>query len=197
MSKALNLRVLLHREINMKNKGFTILEITSVLAIFLLILLLVGSIHVMAQRTSRRGADQSELTQNARVVLDRISRELRQADGIISIISSTTPVSEILFKDGHDDSQITYIRYYLDGNEIKRSHHAYYFNTDPATYVIWDSLDIFGNPPIELVLEDRVVGEYLETVELISVDGLVEINLILNKNRSRIHFGTKVYIRNF
>ena len=181
-----------------KQYGFTLLEILTTLSFFLIVILATGSMYSLAQRTYRAGIDQGELMQNARVCLDRMSRELRQAAGLITDISSTsTPVSEIFFQNGHDNTDITYIKYYLSSNSINRSHMAYFFAIDPTTYVYYDSVNGLGDSPTELIFEDRIVGEYFDNISFYGENGLVNIEADLKKNITNLDIGTKTYIRNW
>ena len=179
------------------NKGFTLLETICAMALFLEVVLLVGSMFIIAQQTYRQGAGQGELIQNARVCLDRLSRELRQSDYLVTDISSTsTPANEIFFQNGHDSSDINYIRYYLDGTDLRRERSVYFFSSDPAVYVYYNSVNAFGNPPTPQVLRDEVIGEYFNQIAFYGEQGLVNIDFNLAKQKNDLTISTKAYIRN-
>jgi len=145
----------------------------------------------------------AELTQNARVSLDRISRELRQSVDIITSLPETNddpenpPAEEIFFQDGHDTSQITYLRYYLDNSNLMRSRSAYYFDEEPENYVLYNSVDQNGDPPEELIIENRIVGEYFNELKFWGSSGLVHISISLLKNQNTLNVDTSVYSRNW
>lgn len=186
-----------------KNKtGFTILEITVTMAIFLLSIILIGSLYIIAQRLYNQSSNRAELAQNGRVILDRISRELRQAANIVTPLPPTNtdpgnpPAEEIFFQDGHDISQITYIRYYLDGTDLRRQHKSYYFANEPDTYVYWNSADPNGNPPLANVLSEAIVGEYFSGLAFWGSGGEINIEVNLNKKQSAMEIKTSVYKRN-
>ena len=178
------------------------LEILVSLSLFAFAILLVNSMYSLSQKTYNKGANKGELVQNARVSLDRMGRELRQAIDIVTVLPATDsdplnpPANEILFQDGHDISQITYLRYYLDGADLKRSHIAYYFSSDPGIYVTHDSLDQDGYSPEELIIEDRIVGEYFSGLQFWGSSSLVYISLTLEKNQDSISMDTSVFRRN-
>jgi type II secretory pathway pseudopilin PulG len=178
--------------------GFSLLETIVVIALFMFVILTSGTIFIMSQRLYTRGADQGELIQNARVCLDRLSRELRQGVDIVTdLTSSTTPATEVEFQDGHDPSSITYIRYYRDGDDLKRQRAVYYLAIDPAVYVFHDSTDSFGQPAVRNVTEDRVVGEFFDSITFWNDDGLVTVDALLRKGMVDFPIDTKVYIRNW
>lgn len=185
-----------------KNNGFTILEVVVSLSLFTLAVLLVGSMYDLSQKSYNKGANRSEIIQNARVVLDRMSREMRQTIEIITSLPSieTDPLSpppqEIFFQDGHNISQITYIKYYLNNNYSMRMHVAYYFSGEPNNYVLWNSIDQNGNPPLETILEDRIIGEYFNSIKFWGENGLINTKISLTKNRDTIEISTSVFARN-
>jgi len=185
-----------------KQNGFTLLETIISLAIFVMVILLTGSIYSLSQTSYRKSSDLAELTQNSRVCLDRLSRELRQAANIITTLPPTDtdpinpPADQIFFQDGHDASQITYIRYYLNGKNLMREHRAYSFDTDPGIYVYYDSLDLGGEPPDKVFLEDRIIGEYFNQIKFWGSNGIINIYLKLIKNTNAFEIKTSTYSRN-
>lgn len=184
------------------NAGFTTLEIAISMMIFVLVILLVNSMYTISQRSYNKGSNKAELAQNARVVFDRTSRELRQSTNIITALPPTgidplnSPPNEISFQDGHNIDQITYLRYYLYESNLMREHSAYYFSGAPSVYVAQTSVDGFGNHPTKLILEDRIVGEYFNNLKFWGANGLVHISIKLLKNQDIINFETNVYSRN-
>jgi prepilin-type N-terminal cleavage/methylation domain-containing protein len=181
-----------------KFKGFTIIEIMSSLSIFLIIMLLVGSVYILAQRTYNRGTSQNELIQNARVCLDRLSRELRQAEFLVTDVSATT--TELYFQDGHNDNYISYIKYYLIGSDLYRAHKAYYFPpwpVSPDEYVFYNSVDAWGSPAASTTLDLKIIGEYFNSLQFRGTDGLITITANLTKNNINLNIDSKAYIRNW
>jgi len=183
-------------------RGFTLLEILVSISLFAFAIILVNSMYSISQKSYNKGANKGELVQNARVSLDRIGRELRQSVNIVTVLPETDsdplnpPAAEILFQDGHDISQVTYLRYYLDGANLKRSHIAYYFLAEPDTYVTYNSLDQNDYSPKELIIEDRIVGEYFSKMQFWGSGGLVYISLVLEKNQGSFSINTSVFGRN-
>lgn len=182
--------------------GFTLPEIMVSLAIFVMVILLTGSIFSLSQKSYKKSSDSAELTQNSRVYLDRLSRELRQSANIITTLPPTDtdpanpPADQIVFQDGHDSSQITYIRYYLNGTDLMREHTAYSFDTAPGVYVYYDSLDAGGSGPDETILENRIIGEYFDQIKFWGSNGIVNIYLKLIKNTNTFEIETSAFGRN-
>lgn len=145
----------------------------------------------------------AELSQNIRVSLDRISRELRQTTNVVTVLPATNsdplnpPAEEIFFQDGHDASQITYIRYYLDGVNLMRKHTAYYFEPQITLYVSYNSIDQYGDPPVEKNIEEPViVGEYFNKLNFWGSGGLINISIELEKNQNKLNIDSAIYSRN-
>jgi prepilin-type N-terminal cleavage/methylation domain-containing protein len=188
--------------VNKFQGGFTLLEILVSISLFAFALILVNSMYSVSQKSYNKGANKGEIIQNSRVSLDRIGRELRQSVNIVTVLPETgddplnPPSDEIFFQDGHDISQTSYLRYYLDGADLKRSLIVYYFPSEPSIYVTYNSVDQYGNPPEELITEDRIVGEYFSKLEFWANSNLVYISLELEKNQDTFNVDTSVFIRN-
>ena len=185
-----------------RQNGFTMLEIIVSLALFVIVIILVSSIYLLSQKSYNKSSDLAELTQNARVCLDRLSRELRQSVNIITALPPTDsdpanpPAEQIFFQDGHEISQITYLRYYLDGTNLMREHKAYYFASEPTVYVAYNTTDQYDQPPTEVILENRIIGEYFNQLKFWDNNGSTSIAIELNKGSNNFKIKTSVYGRN-
>jgi len=185
-----------------RQNGFTMLEIIVSLALFVIVIILVSSIYLLAQKSYNKSSDLAELTQNARVCLDRLSRELRQSVNIVTALPPTDsdpenpPAEEIFFQDGHNISQITYLRYYLDGTNLMRKHTAYHFASEPTIYVTYNTTDQYGNSPDKKILENRIIGEYFSQLKFWDNSGSISIAIELNKGSNNFKIRTSVYPRN-
>ena len=187
---------------NFYSGGFTLLEIVVSLSLFVVIIILVNVIYITSQRSSGKNSNQAELSQNARVSFDRMSRELRQSTNIITALPATAtdplnpPAEQIFFQDGHDTSRITYLRYYLNGANLMREHKAYFFDTAPSAYVAYNSLDQGGSSPSFLILENRVIGEYFNSLKFWGSGEFINLKLNLQKNQNSLTSETSIYGRN-
>lgn len=182
------------------DNGFTLVEVIISLSISVLIFVLLSQVYLLAQNTYLETDARAEITQNGRVILDRMVREIRQTPEIATQIpeSAVEPVpSEIVFQDGHDTSEIRYIRYFLDGTNIKRQIIVFYFPSEPLYYVHSYDTDEPEphNPPNQLVLEEKIIGEYASDIEFFG-DRLLNINLYLSKDNQTSIISTAVYGRN-
>lgn len=182
--------------------GFTLLEIIVSLSLFSVIIILIGSMFSLSQRSYTKGSDESELAQNSRVSVDRISREIRQSIYIVSNLPATStdpnnpPANEIFFQNGHDISAITYIRYYLDGSNLMRNYEAYYFPSDPSLYVKQNALNQYNELPDQLILESRVIGEYVDDLQFWGDKNLVYFKFNYLKGQNRLEINSSVQSRN-
>ncbi|MFA6551519.1 MAG: prepilin-type N-terminal cleavage/methylation domain-containing protein [Patescibacteria group bacterium] len=182
--------------------GFTLIEVIVSIAMFTLVILIAYEMYSLGQNVYRRGGDEMETWQNARAALDRMTREIRQAESLATALPATSddianpPANELIFQDGHDTSQITYIRYYLNGANLNWQRVAYYFSIQPDLYVAFNSKDQFGNPPNQIILDDRVIGEYFSDLDFWGNGNLINIIIQLSKNGRAINLMTAVYGRN-
>ena len=184
---------------SLKNQsGFTIAEVLVSIIIGLIILTLVGSIFILSQKVIRKNNTKSELTQNGRITIDLMSREIRQAREIVTVLpidDSSPPLPhELQFEDGHTTSQIQYIRYYLSNNNFNRQIIVYYFNSDPTTFVRWDDIDGYGLPTASTT-QDRIIGENFNNINFYGNKN-ININFDLQKNNEQIEMGTIINPRN-
>lgn len=186
-------------KLNLKaQQGFTLAEMLVSIIIGIVIVSLVGSIFLLSQKVIRKNNTKSELTQNARITIDLMSREIRQAKEVITVLpvdTSSPPLpSELQFEDGHTTSQIQYIRYYLNSEQLNRQIIVYYFDSDPNTYVRWDDVDGFGVPTSE-VMEDKIIGENFNNINFYG-DKNINIDFIMEKNNEQIDMKTIINPRN-
>ncbi len=179
-------------------RGLTLLEILTTLFVAMAVLSLVITTYIAYQRVYRSQNDSLELTQNARIIVDRISREIRQTAEVATHLPELRdilvdpPPHEIEFQDGHDTASTHYIRYYLSGTDLNRQVAAYWFPPndcdtppDPSEWAYWDTLDIDGNSPQRCVLEDQTIAEYLADMEFWG-SGLIRFSFELLKNEETL-----------
>ena len=91
-------------------KGFTLIEVLITAGIFIIILVIIANVIILGNQIYWEEEKAKEVMQNGRVVLDSISREIRQSRKIITSLpdedcdnplDEDCPPSEIIFQDGH------------------------------------------------------------------------------------------------
>lgn len=93
---------------NYFQKGFTLTELLLVISLILIVTSAISGVNLLSQRAYREGEMVVEITQNGRVILERITREIRQTKEIITELpeEKIDPSEEIMFQDGHTPSII-------------------------------------------------------------------------------------------
>ncbi|MGH2692698.1 MAG: PilW family protein [Actinomycetota bacterium] len=172
--------------------GFTLVEITVVMLILSLLLGIFYAFIFFAERTASRGRDWLEANEAARLALDRLSRELREADFVNEVTGSTG----IRFSADYNDDgailasqaeELSYVydapsgelRVSIDGinfEVLARSLAAFsftYFGTDPALDADGDGvveeaeLDTDGTPGLNSAERNRISSaEIRATVQI-------------------------------
>lgn len=185
----------------MNNKGFTLIELIVSIAISVIVIVAVFALYFISQKSYTTASLEAELAQNGRIIMDRISRELRQAEEIVTRLPindgdpNNPPKNELMFQNGHTPDPVQYIRYYQNSGELHRELSHYYFLSNPNQWVKWNSLDENGNAPLRTVDEDRIKAEYVESISFYG-DSLVTINLKTAKNGQTYSLQTKIRGRN-
>lgn len=185
---------------NANLRGFTLVEVLIAITISILLFFVLSSTYSLCQKIYSTTDAKAEITQNGRVILDRLIRELRQTTDIITSVPTTvseaTPgAREIIFQDGHDSSQINYIRYYLDNHNLVRQEIYLYFPDEPNTHVYYYATDQDGSDPEMVFSDPKIVGEFVDDIEFWG-GNLININLYLSKNGQSEIINTAVYGRN-
>lgn len=181
-------------------KGFSLPELLIAITITALVVEAAYFASRIGQSTFKSSSEKIELTQTSRVLLDRMSRELRQATEIATDLPPTEadpPATQIMFEDGH--VQITrYITYQFSTNSVRRIITAYYFGTslpDSSEWVPYNALDSEGNPPNSAELNNDLIAENISTFTIYG-DAVIYINLIAAKDGQEVNFSTAINPRN-
>jgi len=182
------------------DKGFTLMEVMIAIGVSVLLFFILAQFYDLSQKIYYTTDAKAEITQNGRVILDRLVRELRQTPDIITdipetITESTPSPDEIIFQDGHDTDQINYIRYYRDGTNLMRQELYFYFASETSTHAYYYAIDQNGNDPEMATSTPKIIGEYVDDIEFWG-NRLTNINLYLSKNKQSEIINTAVYGRN-
>lgn len=163
----------------------TLIEVLVSILIGTFVIMTGSGLYLMSQRAWGEGMSKAEELQSARVIMDRLSRELRQANEIAEI-----PADGIMFEDGHETSRLQYIKYFINGDDdLKRQIATYYKPSDPGLLVRYDT------PGAQETIEkDEVVAENITALTFIydTVNDIIEINLTVKSKP----FRTKINPRN-
>jgi len=182
-----------------ENLSFTLVETLVVIVILGLVLGTVYTVYNLSQKAYQEGEKAAELLQNGRVVLERITREIRQAREMVSELSEEEEgaTSTIVFEDGHIGDSYHYIHYFQDDNLVKREVIGYYFSGDTEkTLVPWDALPPEGQSlEVQTLEETRIIGEYLADFKIWG-SKIISTALILEKQDKTLELRTKIFARN-
>ncbi len=191
------------------SKGFSLVEILAVVFLSTIIVAAGYYLYSVSIRSFTKNSASAELTQNARVALERMSRDIRQSVDIVTALPESPdpgPLpSEIKFQDGHNfwptAGSIQYITYSLSANhELHRKVSHFAFPDAPDDWVLWST--IRGTPahpeyPTEYSdpNDDVVKAEEITTLQFWG-NQLVTINLTVSDNVNTYQFETKTLGRN-
>lgn len=180
--------------------GFTLAETLVSVAIFSIVAGAVYAGYSLNHKAYNTREADAEIVQNGRVILERLSREMRQAREIVGGLpdEEQTATSTIIFEDGHVESTYHYIHYFLDQNNLKREVLGYYFSGDIGKNLLpWNAIPPIGQTlEVEILEEEAIIGEYVSEIKFWG-SGLIQISLDLKKQTQDINFRTKIYGRNF
>ncbi len=177
------------------------MELVVVMGLSALILVTSYSVYVVSIKGYRENTASAELTQNARISLERMSREIRQAAEIITVLPTDPtqgqPPSQIKFQDGHDltDGPIQYLTYYLVGTDLHRKASHFAFASDLNTWVLYSALDGNGNPPTEYTDSDNVKAQDISQLQFWG-DKVITISLTVSNGTQSYQFQTQALGRN-
>jgi prepilin-type N-terminal cleavage/methylation domain-containing protein len=181
--------------------GFTLIEIMVAMAAGTVIIIVLYGIYVYTAQLQRKNSNQQELTQNGRIALERMSRDIRQAELITTTLPPTdtdilNPApSNIQFQDGHYTTKIRYIKYYLSGTNLNRQVLHYSFSASPTTWVLYNARDSFNNLPTQTVDEDVVKADKISVLKFYGSPS-INIKLTALNTDGNFTFSTIVFGRN-
>lgn len=180
--------------------GFTLAETLIVIAVFGIVTAAVYEGYSLSHRAYKAGETDAEIIQNGRVILERLSREARQAREIVGGLpeEEAMATTTLLFEDGHIAESYHYIHYFLDQNSLNREVLGYYFSGDlDKNLMPWNAAPPVGQTLETEILEAPVViGEYISEIKFWGSE-LIDISVDLEKQTKNINFRTKVHGRNF
>lgn len=154
------------------------------------------------QKVYVAGEAGAEITQNGRVLLERLTRETRQAKEIATEFSldEAQATSTIMFEDGHSPAPYHYIRYWRDeaSSQMKREAVGFFFSGDPGqTLMAYDAVPPLGQTLEKKSLETpQAIGEFVSQAKFWG-DKVIYFVFILEKSDQQINLKSSVFGRNF
>ncbi|MDD5772323.1 MAG: prepilin-type N-terminal cleavage/methylation domain-containing protein [bacterium] len=127
----------------MEQKGFTLIEMMIAMFIFAIIIVGIYTVFIQANKAFQSGRKQVLESQNARIAIEVLAREIRQATAFSAGFDSLTV----------RDTGGNYISYYLDGpvenqklhREVKDASGVFVKDEIKARYIKSLTFDYFGN----------------------------------------------------
>lgn len=120
-----------------RRRAFTLIEVLLAATLSVGLVGIAGSSYLQSERVAAIEADELAVAQNARVLIDRLSRDVRQTTEFAFTLPETVAdgASSVEFVDGHEPSidGPYYLRYELQDGQVWRRRHYYYRGSQPGT----------------------------------------------------------------
>lgn len=165
-------------------------------------MLISGAVYTsftLSQKAYKESENSAEITQNGRVILERMNREIRQAKEIVGNFpeDEASAEDEITFEDGHVSESYHYIHYFKSVDTIKKEVIGYYFSGDAGqTLVPWNTTPPAGQTLLSKTLEEaRTTGEWVSDLKIWG-SKIINIALSLKKQDKSLHLEIKILGRN-
>ena len=113
----------MYRSMDNKSRGFSLLETLVVVVVLVFIVAAIIASITYVYRGQRFAFEQADATRNARVGIEGAVRNMREAstadNGAYPIVTLATSTMTF-YSDIDNDTRIERVRYFLDGDELKR-----------------------------------------------------------------------------
>lgn len=173
------------------------IELLLAIGIGSIVLASAAGLYLMGAGAYRKSAVERELAQNGRVAAERITREIRKTTEIAAALpeNESEKISEIMFRDS-EETEIKYIRYYLEGTMLRRQKKFYYFSSDPNKIcVTWNSIGALGESPAIEIEGDEIAAENFLNIGFFG-NSLVKMRFVLSKAGISFNLATAALGRN-
>ncbi|HSI20604.1 MAG TPA: prepilin-type N-terminal cleavage/methylation domain-containing protein [Verrucomicrobiae bacterium] len=182
-------------------RAFTLVELLVAVVVSGILVGITASTYSLFRRSMALDQGRVSLSQNARIALDRISRELRQTPAVVTLLPanpsdlSTPQPGELEFEDGHAND-LTYRRYYLSGGTLKVDVKQYYFAYDPTTRVRWNEQGTGGVSPISNVISTNDIADNVQSISYYGSNEVQILVTMLDSEGQQFQLRTTVLGRN-
>jgi prepilin-type N-terminal cleavage/methylation domain-containing protein len=152
-----------------RRSAFTLTELLVAIMIATILVTVTVSLYNLIRTSISQDQAKAAAAQNARVAADRLSRELRQAPDVVTVLptspsnTTVTQPHEIEFEDGHAND-LSYKRYYLVGTTLELQVKEYYFSSDPTQRVRWNAIGPGGVVPVSAVVSTQDVADMVQSL---------------------------------
>lgn len=187
---------MIHYIVSKKNRGFSIIEVMVAALIGVIVIEAAYLFFPLGSQLSRQGQALNEISQDARIMLNRINRDFRQTPTIVTNISEgrDNGVDIVDLLDGFredDDTDPHYIRYQKNSTNFELVSYHY---TDPS----YPTIVVSHNFPdaVEIIENTEIIVENINTIKIYTENNIVKIYLKLTKRDQDIILLTGVYPRN-
>ncbi|AKM82066.1 MAG: hypothetical protein UT28_C0001G0255 [Berkelbacteria bacterium GW2011_GWE1_39_12] len=183
------------------SQGLTLVEVIVAISLASLVLISLYQVYATSYQSYRRNISKAEINQNARIALERITRDLRQTNEIVTTLpaTNTDPLnpapSNLEFVDGHNTTKLQYINYVYAEGELHREVVHYYFSTNTSEWVAWNAKDQYDNPPQSSIDEDAIKADKLTSLSFFGTN-IISIVLTVEENGQTQTYQTQVLGRN-
>lgn len=167
----------------LRNKpAFTLVELLVALVVSSFLVTATIGVFTLFRKSMSLDQSRSDISQNGRIALDRLTRELRQTPGIVTHMPDTpldlsvAQPGEIEFEDGHAND-LTYHRYYVQNGTLKYDQKEYYFSYDTSSRVKWNSTGTGGVTPVTHVISTSDVADGIQSLTVYGVSA-IQIELV-------------------
>jgi len=187
----------------MNKRAFTLVELLVSVVVSSILVAATVQVYSLFRTTMMRDQAMSDSMQNARVALDRLSRDLRQTGDVVTELPSyTIPDLEISqphaieFEDGHAND-LTYRYYYLSGTTLRMQTKRYYFTGQTGTNVHWDTIGTEGASPVVADVGNPLdVADMVQELNVYYEDGIYIIEMLTGDGVVNMPVRTSIIGRN-
>ncbi|CAN5125465.1 hypothetical protein BH11PAT4_BH11PAT4_0800 [soil metagenome] len=162
---------MLHRtKLRRRIGGFSLTELLVAVMVSSILVTVTVSVFSLVRKSMVLDQAKADISQNARITVDRLSRELRQTPQVVTELpqdaadTSVAQPGEIEFQDGHTND-LTYRRYYRSGTTLQLQVKEYYFAAAPTVRVRWNEVNGSGQTPLSAVLSTQDIAEFVSSLK--------------------------------
>lgn len=183
------------------SRAFTLVELLVAVTVSAILVGITASTYSLFRKSMALDQGKADIAQNARIALDRLSRELRQTPDILTTLplnpadTSVAQPGVIEFEDGHAND-LTYRYYYISSGVLKVTIKQYYFTYDTGTRVAWNAVGTGGVSPVSSNVATYDVADNILSVAYYGDNELLVIVTSQDSNSQQLQMRTTIHGRN-